>query len=241
MTIIRVSGNAPYFTLLSTDIVNNTFNGALSFLGAEVLALDTGKKYIIKSDGTLGEYALPVSLSATPSIDIGDVTLLAGENHIGMIGGISTQVDVTPTLTVHATYVANDYVGTSGTPMTFANAARVNAGTGVVVGAVLVDAALQSIAGELWLFDTAPTPPNDSAAWTITDAEAAKCIGIIPFGGTAAPYYASAANSVCPVGGLSILFKTGAASKDLFGCFVTRGAPTYASGDLTFRLRIWQD
>jgi hypothetical protein len=269
MTVIYRQGQTPAYVIESTDIDVETGGVPTCIIkGALVFSWDDGKWYVIDNDLVLQDYTLPVAVTMSASdIEIGaveiknsgddtratvganglyaDVRALpaipAGENHIGMIGGVSVQVDVTPTLTVHATYVANDYVGTSGTPMTFANAARVNAGTGVVVGAVLVDAALQSIAGELWLFDTAPTPPNDSAAWTITDAEAAKCIGIIPFGGTTAPYYASAANSVCPVGGLSILFKTGAASKDLFGCFVTRGAPTYASGDLTFRLRIWQD
>jgi hypothetical protein len=147
----------------------------------------------------------------------------------------ATSVDVVPTLTVHATYVSGDYVGESGVAMTFAGCARGAAGTGKVTGAVLIDYALQSVAGELWLFDTAPTPPNDSAAWTITDANAARCIGVIPF----ALYYASALNSVAPVSNLSIPYKCAATS--LFGCFVTRGAPAYASGDLTFRLFIDQD
>jgi len=146
-------------------------------------------------------------------------------------------VDNNPILTVAATYVANDYIGTSGVAMIFANCARDNAGTGTVVGAVLIDGALQSVLSELWLFDTAPTPPADSAAWSISDADAVRCIGVIPF----SIYYASALNSISPVSGLNIPFQTGAASRSLFGCFVTRGAPAYASLDLTFRLRILQD
>jgi hypothetical protein len=55
--ITRVSNNAPYFTGLSTDIVDNTFSGALSFLGARFFAIDTGNWYVIKSDGTLGAYS----------------------------------------------------------------------------------------------------------------------------------------------------------------------------------------
>jgi hypothetical protein len=146
-------------------------------------------------------------------------------------------IDVVPVLTVHANYVANDYVGTSGVAMIFADCSRAYAMTGMIVGAVLVDYALQSVAGELWLFDTAPTPPNDSAAWDITDAMAARCIGVIPF----STYYASASNSVSPVSNLTIAFQTLTTSRDLYGCFVTRGAPAYASGDLTFRLYILQD
>jgi hypothetical protein len=186
-----------------------------------------------------GKYfkASGIGSDADPFIPSVAGILTAGELHLGAFGGHTACIDVVPTLTVHATYVSGDYVGESGVPMTFANSARVNNGTGVIVGAVLVDYALQSVAGELWLFDTAPTPPNDSAAWTITDANAARCLGIVPF----TTYYASALNSVCPVGGLTIAFQTLAASKAIYGCFVTRGAPAYASGDLTFRLRVLQD
>lgn len=167
-----------------------------------------------------------------------NVGLNAGEAHVGLVGGNGAIVDVTPTLTVHATYIANDYVGTSATPMTFANCARVNGGTGLIPRCVLIDFALQSIAGELWLFDATITPPNDSAAWSISDADAVKCIGIIPF----STYYASALNSISPgTPAAPMFFKCAAGSKDLYGCFVTRGAPTYASGDLTFRLAVIQD
>lgn len=158
---------------------------------------------------------------------------------IGNVGGITDIVEVTPTLTVAATYIANDYVGESGVAMDFATVARINGGTGIIHSAILIDRALQSVPCELWLFDTAPTPPNDSAAWTISDADAAKCIGVIPFN----TYYASAANSVSQggrdIGGIP--FKAGAADRSIFGCLVTRGAPAYASGDLTIRLGVLQD
>ena len=146
--------------------------------------------------------------------------------------------EVTPVLTVAATYAANDYVGTSATAMVFADCARGINGTGVVVGCSLVDKALQSVAGELWLFDTAVTPPADSAAWTLSDAHAATLIGVIPF----STYYASALNSVSNgVPAYPLPFKCLSSSASIYGCFVTRGAPAYASLDLTFRLAISQD
>ena len=154
------------------------------------------------------------------------------------IGEHTAVVDVTPTLTVAGAYAANDFVGTSATPMTFAGCARVNAGTGLIYRVELVDYAKQSIAGELWLFNTAPAGlPADNAAFTITDADAKQCIGVVSFN----TYYASALNSVSPVGNLTIGFKCLAGSMDLYGVFVTRGAPTYATGDLTFRLICVQD
>ena len=139
----------------------------------------------------------------------------------------------TPVLTVAATYVANDYIGTSATPMTFADVVEKNGRSGFILGCTLVDYALQSVAGELWLFDTTVTPPADSAAWSISDAHAKTCIGVIPF----STYYASALNSVSQgIPAAPIPFKCGAAVNDIYGCFVTRGAPAYVSLDLTFRL-----
>lgn len=164
-------------------------------------------------------------------------TLNAGENHIGSAGGNMVGVSATPTLTVHDSYASGDFVGTSGTAITFADCARLNGGTGIIQSATLVDYAAQAIACELWLFDATVTPPNDSAAWTISDADAAKCIGVIAF----TNYYSSALNSVSVSGNVGIAFKTASAATALYGCLVTRGAPTYADGDLTIRLVVMQD
>lgn len=148
-------------------------------------------------------------------------------------------VAATPTLTVHANYAANDYVGTSATPMTFTNCARIEGGGGYIVSAMLIDAAKQKVAGELWIFDSDPTPPNDSAAWSIADADALRLVGIISL--PAANYHDSALNSICQSDAQQIAFRCASGDRDLYGCFVTLGAPTYADGDLTFVLRILRD
>ncbi len=177
---------------------------------------------------------------AANGLDV-DVTrlpaLVAGTAVIGSTSGNTAQIDVVPTLTVHATYVSGDYVGTSATAMVFSGASRINNFTGTILSAVLMDGDLQSVACELWLFDTAITPPADSAAWTLSDADCARCIGIIPF----STYYASALNSISFAQGVGIGFKTLSASTSIYGCLVTRGAPTYNSGNLTVRLTILQD
>ena len=149
---------------------------------------------------------------------------------------MSNLITVSPVLTVHATYAANDYVGTNSVAMIFANAARFTGGTGYVLGCELTDYAKQSVNGELWLFDTAITPPLDSAAWTISDAHAATCIGIIPFD----TWYLSAVNGISN-GVPAYPLHFAATARALYGCFVTRGAPAYASLDLTFRLAVMQD
>ena len=151
-----------------------------------------------------------------------------------LAGGELTAIADIPTLTVHANYAANDYVGTSGVAMEFLNCAKVDGGGGAITGVILLDAAVQSVACEVWLFDSDPTPPNDSAAWTITDANLLRLIGIVPI----STYYASAVNSVGQNLDATIPFKCASGSKALYGCIVTRGAPTYASGDLTVILKV---
>jgi formylmethanofuran dehydrogenase subunit A len=148
-------------------------------------------------------------------------------------GSDLTTVSVTPVLTVAAAYASGDYVGTTSVPMTFAAVVEKNGRSGYVVGCTIVDDAAQSMDGELWLFDTTFTPPADSAAWTVSDAELKTCIGVIPF----TTYYDSAVNSVA-VGVLAnpLAFRCGDSVDDIYGAYVIRDAPTYASLDITFRL-----
>ena len=196
-----------------------------------VAGVTSGAAVITDANGTIQQYLRGL-------VALWIAGLKASEAHIGSIGEHTAAVDVTPTLTIAGAYAANDFVGTSATAMTFAGCARVDGGYGMIYHVELVDYAKQSIAGELWLFNTAPAGlPVDNAAFTITDAAAKQCIGVVPFN----TYYASALNSVSPVGNLTIGFKCLAGSMDLYGVFVTRGAPTYATGDLTFRLICVQD
>lgn len=158
-------------------------------------------------------------------------------NKLFPVGGKSVVVSATPVLTVAATYVSGDYVGSTSDEIEFADCVLTPGGSGTIVSAILVDYALQSVAAELWLFDTAITAPADSAAWTITDAMAKTCIGVIPF----KTYYASALNSVAMGDNVPLSFKCISGSASLWGALVTRGAPSLATGDYTVRLTIWED
>ena len=141
-------------------------------------------------------------------------------------------VTVTPTLDTNV-YASGDCLHTA--VMTFANAARVSGGSGVIQKLVVVDADLQSAAGELWLFSETVTPAAANAAHSISDADAALCIGVIPFG----PYYASALNSVSVAKGVNLAYKVAATS--LFAIAVTRGTPTQSATGLTFSLFFARD
>ena len=151
---------------------------------------------------------------------------------------------VTPTLTVAGAYSAGDFVGTSASSMEFTKvgphiSVDGKGCAGYIVGARLIDYAAQSKAAELWVFESAVTPPNDNAAWSISDADSKKLLCVIPF----ETYYASALNSVSegvPAGGAA-RYVCAANSTSLYGCLVTRGTPTYATGDVTVRLTIVPD
>jgi len=124
----------------------------------------------------------------------------------------SANITIAPTLTVHAGYVANDYVGESAVCMTLLGCARVPNGTGYIQSAVLSDAVLASVSGELWIFRAPVTPPADSAAWTITDAENKTLVCVLPF----TTYYPSGANSASIYDGLPKGFKCAIGSVDLY-------------------------
>lgn len=152
------------------------------------------------------------------------------------VAGTTLHPSVNPVLSAPGAYATGDYVGTTATPMSFVGATRVANGTGVLASALLIDKALQSITAELWLFDRSVTTPTDNTAWTITDANAQFLLGVISF----SAYYASGANSVAVATGLNLAIWANAAAT-IYGALVTRGAPTYASLDLTVVLGILAD
>lgn len=150
------------------------------------------------------------------------------------VGSRSAVVTVTPTLDT-AAYASGDTLATA--ILTFASTAFNVGGTGYVESLIVIDADLQSAAGELWLFSTSVTPAAANAAHSISDANALVCIGVIPFG----PYYASALNSVSVAKGVGLAFKCDASLAGFYGIAVTRGTPTHTASGLTFRLTVSQD
>ena len=143
----------------------------------------------------------------------------------------SVVVSVTPTLDT-AIYASGDSLHTA--VLSFASAVRISGGTGRVRKLLVIDKDLQSAAGELWLFSASVTPAAANAAHSISDGDAALCIGVIPFG----TYYASALNSISIA---NVDVPISCAATTLFGILVTRGTPTYTASGLVVSLQIDQD
>ncbi len=172
-----------------------------------------------------------------------------GSSISGGGGGARVAVNASFTRPADVTaYAAGDAVTNSTsapTVITFTNCAAANAGSGIIIGATLIDSASQATKGifELWLFDTTITPDNDNAVFTPTDAELATLVGVIPFDisyvGDAT--LGAGGNAVYTASILNLPFVTGAGSRDLFGVIVARNAYTPVSAEVfTARLNIAQ-
>ncbi len=163
----------------------------------------------------------------------------AGENHIGSVGGNTTIVTSTITMSVAGVYATGDYMGTTTTPQAFTSVVRLSAGTGVIKSIFISDKiTTTNVAMELWLFSATFVAPTDNAAWAISDAEALTVLSIIPI--TTAGWYGSSNNQVYFDGTLAIPIQPAATS--LFYALVARGTtPSFTSADITIGLGILQD
>lgn len=172
------------------------------------------------------------------------------EPFIGFVG--SKQKTISTNFTRPAdtnAYAAGDAVTNSTSApsiLTFDAVARANAGSGVIVGAVLIDSANQATKGqfELWLYDTSFSADNDNAAFTPSDGETETLIGVIEFNIPKVGDATSGAggNCVYPVPNLSIPYTCGGSSDDIFGLLVVRNAYTPVSAEkFTVRLFVVQN
>lgn len=164
------------------------------------------------------------------------ITVVSNQAPIN-VSDATVNVTVSVTLTVGATYATGDFVGTTSTPISFANAVRTSGGSATIRSITISDPAASTAAAlELWLFNATVTPPADSAAWNLSDADGLKCVGVIPIPTTA--QFVSSATGVMHVGALGLQFHCAATT--LFGALVTRGSPTY-TGTLQVMLEIEYD
>lgn len=143
----------------------------------------------------------------------------------------------TPTLSAAGLYASGDYVGTTATPISLLLAVR---GQGYQSGTIrtitLVDKAANTTTTEVWFFNATLTTPTDNAAWSISDADALKFVGAVSL----ATAMASGANSVYTAANVNLAF-TLPSGTTLFAALVTRGTPTYTTGDLQLTVLVEPD
>lgn len=203
----------------------------------EVVNDDKQFYVIISSEIPAGTQVIG-KLGANSGVDIGDVdvtSIAAGTNNIGKVSSDGITITQTPTVTAGA-YSANDNVGGL---LTFASAAQVSGGGGVIKQVEIIDDAGQDAELELWLFDTTFTAGNDNAAWTPTEAQLHTEVTVISTEDSAQGWLAAGTPSVCSI---EVARRYDCTGTSLFGRLVTRGTPTYvATDDVTVRIMLLQD
>jgi len=158
----------------------------------------------------------------------------------GNVGGFTAYSTSAVVFTDTNARATGDYCGTDTIPQAFTSVVRTSGGTGIIKSIAITDyTTTAAVALELWLFSATVTIPADNAAWTITDAHALTCLGVIPI--ATSKWYASAANKIYFDDTLSVVIKPAATS--LFYAIIARGttpAWTTAAG-LQISLGIIQD
>lgn len=154
---------------------------------------------------------------------------------IGGIGITSYGITITQTPTITKIRYRKGY--NVGGLLTFANAARIIGGGGIIKDMLIIDAAGQDAKLELWIFDQAFTPGADNTFWAPVDTDLHNLITIITTEDGA--YFSGSTPSACPI---EVARRYDCIGTDLFGRLVTRGMPTYAAtDDLTVRIMLLQD
>ena len=147
----------------------------------------------------------------------------------------SFEIVVTPTISDTTANASGDYVGQNTTPITLTGVADVAGAYATLLDVIVLDKDLQSQPLELWFFNASPTVPNSNAAWNVSDADAANCVGVVPV----TAWFASTLNAI-GMASPHLKMKTNA-SANLFMAIVTRGTPTYSASGLQIRLLFAQD
>jgi len=108
-------------------------------------------------------------------VKLTDISTLATDANPMAVSTDGITISQTPTVTAGA-YAANDAVGGL---LTFANAARVTGGGGVIKDALILYDTAEEPELELWLFDRTFTAMADNSPWLPSEADLRNLVAII--------------------------------------------------------------
>jgi hypothetical protein len=183
---------------------------------------------LITVQGSASGVAIPASLATLPA-------LVASTAAIGQVGGKTSQVSVTPTLTASSAYTAGNCVGGL---MTFSSI-LLAAGSGVLQTLVLQCKSTQTATFKFYLYSANPSSSTftNKSAPSINSADIAKLIG---FWTLSTPDSGQGTHTIYVVDGVGHALNVGATT--LYGVLVTTGTPTFAStSDINMVLAVLED
>ncbi len=171
----------------------------------------------------------------------GQVALATGSNTIGATYGFAGTATTTITRPADTTaYAANDALSDSTSApttggFTLSSMCRASGGSGILTDMAVVYSGNTAVTASVYLYDSAPTAQNDNAAWSVSDSDQLKLVGIVPFTLTA-----DGANGVANVQNLNMGY-TCSGSANLRFMVKVGAAFTPASADtLTIRAKFVQ-
>lgn len=128
-------------------------------------------------------------------------------------------------------YVSGD---TFGALVTLTSAARVSGGTGTITGVAIQSGSDVIGTFDVVFFESSVTIPADSSAFTLSDADGLKVLGIVPLAGA----YDLGVNRVSQAFNLAVPYVcTGGTS--LYAAIITRSAFTLVASDFTSNLSVF--
>jgi hypothetical protein len=234
------------------DNLKNTIG--IASIASNVITLNSyGLAKLENADDLLIEVAVSEStpmrtqLAATPTIDIGDVTLLAGEAHVGQVGGHVANPTANFTRPADTTaYASGDLVANSTTAgsvvaMTL-GVARVSAGSGMIRRCKLHKSGtgVTNSSFRVHLFKAAPSTVTNGDNGAFLPSGVADYVGAFDVA-IGRAFTDGAAGFGIPVDGFDASFKL-ASGQDLFALIEARGAYTPISSEVfTVTLDVLQD
>lgn len=186
----------------------------------------------------LGQTTKANSLPVVLASDSDGMSIGASENFLGFTGKKVVAKTSTPTITASSAYTLGDCIGGL---ISITTLARVAAGSGKVLSAILADKAAQNVAIQLLLFDANPTSSTftDKSAAVLDPSDLSKLVGSVLF----SDFISVGTRSFCQVkADVDFALPSGTT---MYAALVLQGAhgvPTYATtSDVIVKLFVEQD
>lgn len=220
-------------------------DGLETLIGTTNATLTTLNSYIDGLEGVFGTTAgaaVVTDVAATIQQYLRGVVVLlagglkAGEQVIGKVGGTTTIVDVTLTLTASAHTAGQVLAATQAVT----NAMRVNGGTGTIQNIVVVNQDDSDLGLDLVFFETNVTLGTEVNAPSISDADATKILTIVEV--PAGKFKDYGANRTADINNLSRPVQAASGSRDIHvGAILTSGAPTPSANGIRLKIAFYND
>lgn len=202
--------------------IRGWLSGLFSLITSVITAVGTSATKAITVQGAATGVSLPAVLTASSAA-------------IGQVGGKTTTVDFTPTITASSAYTAGYEVGGL---LTFSNALS-SAGTGILQSITIKIKSQHSEGFKLYLFKANPSSSTwtDKTAPSINAADLPSLVGMYPL---TVSDNGLGSMSIYNLDGIGKVLNPGATT--LYGVLVTTSTPTFSSTtDLTVSIGVLQD